>query len=379
MSNFLPDLEIPEYKAACEFTGEVFPSRKAAEARVASLRLKGIQAYVQNGLEDNYEIVVRAGHSETRVLTADFKELGTGVYQATNPDWDSGSIWRVHSYAEDGSVMLSRCAEDEEDNLADDYMVESSLKGLACRTASFLVEGQVIDYVDPGNNIVSGTVKTLDHQAGGYWVNNHANLALDFIPFHTAEAEGLDNELDTEFANAGDMDEEQMDAQGVDSDKLLTDEGEFDGTDGLDNDQDDAMQLQASIDKLLTDEGEFDSAEGLDSDQDDIYYPVTGSLDEEGLDNEQDDALQLQAENEDELIDNLVDAAYDLDHEQDGDPKLPSTDLDNFSDTDLENGGEFEITAEHEDDEFQELQQLWEVDETLDEMIDEHEDMFDIG
>lgn len=237
--------ELPEYKTKSVFSGIVKASRKEAEIEALNLRLQGRVAHVQNGLQGNYEIVVSERDNEVRSLTADYKEIGTGLWQAANPSWDSGSIWEMYAVADDGSVLISRVDDEDVSKLASNLMVASSVGKLTRKASLIYTAGDKIAYQDTRNNFVEGIVAEVDDQAGGYWVRNALSLEMDFIP--KTASEEMDHMQDDEFDIVASSDDEDEDA---DYD-LLFDDGE--GSDAWE-------PLEASFDNDMDHEqdGEFD-------------------------------------------------------------------------------------------------------------------------
>lgn len=269
--------ELPLYNTKKVFTGHVTASRKEAEQIALQLRLQGRVAHVQNGLEGRYEVVAYERDSEVRELTADYKEIGAGIWQSTNPDWDTGSLWTLYSSGPDG-ILISRIDEEDSEELTSDLMIESSIEGLA-RAASLMHEvGEVLAYVDPEGNIVEGCITEIDHDAGGYWVRNAITLNPDFIPLHTAET--TDNGMED------DMDDE------------LTVQGAFD-----DEDDEDDLEYEAELDD------EMDMGVEAEADP----FSEFSNLSDNGLwENAQDDDLTLQAADDDEADE--LDTFYELDN-----------------------------------------------------------------
>lgn len=181
--SFDPD-EVPKYSKTASFTGFVSKDRRDAEREALQLRLAGTQAKIQNGLNGHYEVIAVKRQEDLRVFTAkEFKSVGAGVYVAAQPEWDAGSVWAVHSNSEDGTILLAR-VDDEDIPEMDGDIVQSSTLGVeASITKRAYNEGDAITYVDQLNNVVTGSVKSVDQHAAGYWVHNPVFAGLDFVPF----------------------------------------------------------------------------------------------------------------------------------------------------------------------------------------------------
>jgi hypothetical protein len=180
------------------FSGEFYSDRRTAEIRALDYRLQGRPAYVQNGLEGNYEVVISERQPEIRVYTAStFKEIGCGVYQATNPDWDTHSVWSLYQVEKDGSILLSRVDEDDIKSaaLTDKLMVASSVRGQKRVATSLYSIGETLQYVDTTGAIVTGTIIDVDRAADAFIVRNSATLQRDYISMSrvadTAESQAL--------------------------------------------------------------------------------------------------------------------------------------------------------------------------------------------
>lgn len=197
-------------KAAPQFTGFVTRNKKEAEIEALTLRLHGKSAFVQTGYEGNYEVVASQHKGEIRKLTADYKELGAGLYQEVNPSWDSGNIWTLHSINNDGSVMIARIAEDELEELgSDELFVESELSDkVNCSNLPVYGRGEEFAYVNDEGRITVGKVERLDYEAGCYVVRSAETGAYDYVSL--AAATDLEDLEDLTYAETFDDEAEEL-------------------------------------------------------------------------------------------------------------------------------------------------------------------------
>lgn len=272
------------------FTGKVSKSKRAAECAALEMRLQGRTAFVQNGLEGKYEVVASEYEPEVRQLTADFKEVGAGIWQATNPDWDSGSLWTLYSSGPDG-VLISRLDDEEvsQGSLSQELMIESSVQGLAKAATVVHHVGEVLSYVDPFGNIVEGKILEVDHSAGGYWIRNAITLVPDFIPMHSAATE-FDHMQDDELTVQGEFEDGEDDAfmnagfeefehAGSEMDHMQDDELTIQGSDGDDDEESDYSVL--FDDGKGAQDWEVESLLGDDESEElDVFYSLDDLLDD---------------------------------------------------------------------------------------------------
>lgn len=164
-----------------EFSGDVFEDVKTASIESYKKRLSGRKSSVHNGMDGYYELHEANHEPELRALSADFRAIGAGVYEAMSPEWDSGSIWTLYS-DDNNSVMLAKITDSTLEDISQDMKVQAATFDLPNKKKHVaLTNGTVLTYKRAGDDTLhKGTIIGRDHSA--YVVSNNFDQEMDYIP-----------------------------------------------------------------------------------------------------------------------------------------------------------------------------------------------------
>lgn len=270
------DIEIKELNPNSRkvVIASVEDSKTEAEIEALQHRLNGRKAFIQNGFQGKYEVLTSENRTEIRKLTADFTEVGCGVYRANNPDWDKGSLWNLYAVESDGTILISRREDEDEDSreaLTSGLQVKSNISGRTAAPLYIHNRGDVLEFIDTDGRFAQGTVVEVDHASRGYWVQSDLSFDKEFVPFSlTAGDEAAftsdDPGADDDFDFVPDADNESAytsDDPGADDDYVQNenDEQGFESMDEFDQSFGDLNENQMHAEASLGDEG---TESGLD-------------------------------------------------------------------------------------------------------------------
>lgn len=287
------DIEIKELNPNSRkvVIASVEDSKTQAEIEALQHRLNGRKAFIQNGFQGKYEVLTSENRTEIRKLTADFTEVGCGVYRANHPSWDKGSLWNLYAVEPDGTVLISR-REDEDDEsreaLTANLQVKSNISGRTAAPMFIYRAGDVIDYVDENGRFAEGTILEVDHATRCYVVQSNLSFDKEFVPFSlTASDEAVftsdDPGADDDFEFVPDADNESAytsDDSSADDD-YVQNENDEQGFESMDEFDESFGNVEASTDEEGTESG-LDDIQTLDMMGDGMYDDVEDETNQVG-------------------------------------------------------------------------------------------------
>lgn len=187
-------------------------NKKQAEIEALQLRLSGVTSFIQNGNNGCYEVLTSELEPEIRRLDATFSDIGTGVYKASTPDWDKGSLWTLYSSEDNDNILISKINNDESEPnlLTASLMVSSSIRGKTTKNLVLLPVGSKIEFLDSSGKFTTGLIDGLDHRSGCYVVTSDSSFTKEYIPF-SLTAEENDSTDTTESDDNNSLEETNID------------------------------------------------------------------------------------------------------------------------------------------------------------------------